>query len=78
MGVFKVRGSNIKAIRVEVFNLAGKRVFQSDEVARKTLRWHLQDSQGRPLANGVYLYVVTIKGLDGRTLREVDKLVLKR
>jgi hypothetical protein len=75
---FAVEGTGIAGIEAEVFNLADMKVFQQ-ETAGKTLEFQALDSKGRPLANGVYLYVVTVRGFDGKTIRsEVRKLVILR
>jgi len=71
------QGQGIAELSVEVFNLAGRRVL-TQSAAGEQLKVRLQ-SQGQPLANGVYLYVVTIKGQNGDVLRsEVRKLVVLR
>ena len=59
-----------------VFDLSGELVFEQNDVGN-TLRWQGQDANGNTLANGVYLYVVTIQGSNGETLRsEVKKLAV--
>jgi len=78
MATFKAEGSGIAGIKVEIFNLAGVRVFEQ-EASSNTLEFNAMDNEGRPLANGVYLYVVTAKGFDGQTIRSgVRKLVILR
>lgn len=73
----RVQGEGIAGLNVEVFNLAGRKVL-AETAAGAQLRVRLQ-SEGRPLANGVYLYVVTVKGKNGEALRsEVRKLVVLR
>jgi len=58
--------------------LAGVKVFEQ-ETFGNTLEFHALDDGGRPLANGVYLYMVTVKGFNGEMLRsEVRKLVIER
>jgi hypothetical protein len=44
-----------------------------------SLVWNFQDSHGRQVANGVYLYTITVRGTDGRLVRrDVRKLVIVR
>ena len=74
----RAQGQGIAGLDIEVFDLAGRKVLaqsaQGDQLQMKLL-----STDGRPLANGVYLYVVTIKGVDGRVVRtEVRKLVVLR
>jgi hypothetical protein len=75
---FKVEGQGIAQASLEVFNLSGRRVFAA-AFKGNTLEWHMLDNRGEPLANGVYLYVVTVKGYDGSVIRsEVRKLAILR
>ena len=74
---FVVEGQGIESIKVEVFDLTGKRVFNSGFVMGNTLEWDLLDNEGLTVANGVYLYIVTVRGWDGQVVRsEVRKLVI--
>lgn len=71
-------GTGIKEIGVEVFNLAGARVFNSSWV-QNGFSWGLKNDRGQPVANGVYLYIITVRGFDGTILRsEAKKLVILR
>jgi len=73
-----VKGTGIAGIKVEVFNLAGAKVFEQ-EASGDTLEFRAMDNKGNLLANGVYLYIVTVRGLDGEAIRsEVRKLVIIR
>jgi len=73
---FRVEGYGIAGFDVEIFNLSGRRVF-SRETSGTTLRFAGLANDGRRLANGVYLYIVTVRGINGEALRsEVRKLVI--
>lgn len=75
---FVASGQGIEGLRVEIFDLDGQRIF-AQETAGTRLTWTLSAQEGQPVANGVYLYVVTVKGANGETLRsEVKKLVVLR
>ena len=75
---FRVEGSGIAEIRVEIYDLSGRIVFNSGWVSNG-FEWHLMDRQGRVVANGIYLYTVTVRGLDGTALHsKVRKLVILR
>jgi len=75
---FSVAGEvEVQAIRVKVFDLAGQLIWQN-EAAGNMLTWKAEDLAGRPLANGVYLYVVEVKTPEGWKTLEVRKLVILR
>ncbi|MCR4404489.1 MAG: hypothetical protein NUW06_04320 [Candidatus Acetothermia bacterium] len=73
---FAAQGAGIREIRVEVFNLAGRRIYDSGPVRGNELVWRLLDQTGRPVANGVYLYIVTVQGATEAQRSEVRKLVV--
>jgi len=75
---FIVRGPNIASFRVEVFDLAGRKVFEAEEKGSR-LRFLGLDQRGKKLANGLYLYVVTLKKANG-TLERITarKLLILR
>jgi len=76
---FKVSGSAIRSIQVEIYDLSGRRVFDSGEVPSSTLVWNLVNNNGRIVANGVYLYLITVKGFNDKTIRsKVKKLIVLR
>ena len=76
---------SVQALRVAVFDLAGRKVWESNWQPGAQLRWHLSllasgTTMGRVApANGLYVYVVTVRGIDGRVARLApQKLVLLR
>jgi hypothetical protein len=63
---------------VEIFNLAGLSIFQAVANGNQLL-WDLADSSGAAVANGVYLYIITVRGYDGQVIKsEVKKLIVLR
>jgi hypothetical protein len=69
---FVVEGVGVAQTTVHVFTLTGKLVF-SDSAQGNVVAF----GKASELANGVYLYVVTVKGADGQTVRSrVEKLVI--
>jgi hypothetical protein len=75
---FVVSGSGVAGLQVQVYDLSGKVVF-NQETNGTTLTFHGQGVDGQMLANGVYLYAVTVKGLNGQSVTtEVKKLVVLR
>ena len=76
--VFKVLGQGIRKIHVWVWDLTGKLVYDSGEVAGASLAWDGSDMAGDMLANGVYLYVIQAIGKDRSETSKVMKLVILR
>jgi hypothetical protein len=73
-----IRSGNAHEIILDVYDVSGQRVY-ADSSYSGALRYHGLDQQGRRLANGVYLYVVTTRQTDGAITRsEVKKLVIVR
>ena len=71
-------GASVAGLSVQVYDLSGAAVFEKT-TSGTTLTFRGLSSDGQPLANGVYLYVITVRGSDGQTLSsEVKKLVLLR
>jgi len=59
---FEVEGKGadlVQAIRVEIYDLAGQKVF-TQEINAKELEWHTVNDAGELLANGVYFYQVWV------------------
>ncbi len=76
---FSVQGSGIFEIRVQVFNLAGKAIFTSTWQRGSELEWRALTNDGRSVANGVYLYVISARSGDGSLVRSrIQKLVILR
>jgi hypothetical protein len=49
------------------------------QVAGNQLATLMRDTLGRPMANGVYFYVATVRGYDGKVITsEIRKIVLLR
>jgi len=74
----EITGTPAASIHVQVYDLNGKHVFSQKSEGSK-IRLRTSNPEGRLLAQGVYLYVVTVKGFDGSwATSEVRKLVLLR
>ncbi|MEM4414129.1 MAG: hypothetical protein QXD59_07625, partial [Candidatus Caldarchaeum sp.] len=74
---FSAQGS-VKELRVEVLSLSGQKVFDSGPVLSNALDWKLLNTQGQPVANGVYLYTVTVKDPSGNITKKLGKLAVLR
>jgi hypothetical protein len=59
---FTAQGTKVVQMRLEVFNLAGWRLYDSQYRLQTALDWPLIDERGERVADGVYLYVVSLKG----------------
>jgi len=75
---FRVQGAGVSGFQVRVYSLTGKLVFDSGMVYGPALRWNYLSNDGQPLANGVYLYTVTVQGADGIYRSELKKLAVLR
>ncbi|MFN4218803.1 MAG: hypothetical protein ACK4HB_05950 [Candidatus Bipolaricaulia bacterium] len=69
----------IASVQLEVFDLSGRRVFSSGPVPGATYKWYLQRDDGRPVANGVYLYLFFTRTAEGIEVHSsVGKLAVRR
>jgi M6 family metalloprotease-like protein len=72
--------SEIESVQLEIFNLSGQLLFsaQGDENA-SVVKWHLEDKQGRPVPNGIYLYVIRARDREGQLITtRVQKIFVAR
>ena len=75
---FRAQGQNSGVIGVQIYSLNGREVYAADEIG-SSLKWNLRDKNSRPVANGVYFYVVTMRGPDGNLIRtDIKKLIVLR
>lgn len=76
---FVAMGTGIESVRVEIFSLFGERIFDSGFVRNNALSWNRLTDDGRLVANGVYLYVITARGFNGQMVRsQVKKIAVVR
>ncbi len=69
----------IESVRLEVFDLSGRRIFSSGPVPGATYKWYLQRDDGRPVANGVYLYIFLTRTSEGKELvSSAGKIAVRR
>ena len=75
---FKAQGLETAQLEVQVYSLTGKLIFDAAQNGN-TLSWNMRNTNGQRMANGIYLYVVTSRGSDGKMIRSgVKKLVVMR
>lgn len=74
-----VRGQGVQNVSIQGYDLGGRSRFH-ESAQGSQLEWRALDERtGRRLANGVYLYLVTVEGVNGETWRsDVRKLVVLR
>ena len=70
-------GGPTESIKLRIFTLGG-RLILCKEVEGNYLRLDPLNTPDRPLANGVYLVMITIKDRDGSVISEVRKLAILR
>jgi uncharacterized repeat protein (TIGR01451 family)/CSLREA domain-containing protein len=75
---FRALGEGIEAIRVQIYDLQGREVYTTQFVPGSQLVWRLQSTDGHPVANGVYLAVISVKGADAIYRSAVQKIVVLR
>lgn len=69
----------IASVQLEVFDLSGRKIFSSGPVPGATYKWYLQRDDGRPVANGVYLYLFSTQTAEGKEIRSsVGKIAVRR
>src|SRR5688572_27037600 len=61
-----VSPGSVVQLRLEVYNEAGQKLFDTELRGGNVLDWHLQDGAGQRLPAGSYACVLTIKSLSGR------------
>ena len=75
---FTVMGQGIESVRLEVFGLSGSKLFDSGFQAGDAVAWPLHANH-KPVANGVYLAVISVRGRGGELVRdEVRKIIVLR
>jgi hypothetical protein len=75
---FSIQGAGATA-KLEIYDLQGRRIFTSGWQSGHKLQWSLHSDRGRPVANGVYLYVIHVRDAQGRGIATlVERLVVLR
>ncbi|MBI1730825.1 hypothetical protein HY229_07965 [Candidatus Acetothermia bacterium] len=69
---FRAQGTGVSSMEVRLYSLTGRQILAGKSTGSQ-LMVHARDQFGKALANGVYLYVVTVHGVDGSVLRSVVK-----
>lgn len=70
------RPESVLDTQVDIFDLAGRKVWSFKQATLGDIEWNVQDSRGRLLPTGVYLYRVAIT-LDNKTVHsKMNKLII--
>lgn len=79
-GALEVRatGVGIQAVRLQVFDLAGRQRHASDWHAGPRLSWDPLRAASQPPANGIYLALVSVRGVDGTVEQRIIKTMILR
>ncbi|HLD86265.1 MAG TPA: gliding motility-associated C-terminal domain-containing protein [Patescibacteria group bacterium] len=75
--VFDLTNRQLLEWRVEIFNLAGERLFDGGANTAGQVRWSLTTNTGSRVPNGTYFYIITVRGPNGEIKHsKVKKLVV--
>ena len=73
---FTVQKTGIASLQVQIYDLTGRSLYQSDWAKGSTLSWPLITRNGQRIANGVYLYALRAKDTAGQLSQKVGKLAV--
>ena len=73
-----VADPKVEGVRLRIFSLQGRLVYDSGFRQGWTVQWNLQTQSGSVAANGVYLFVLTTRDREGRLLSRMGKIVVLR
>jgi len=76
--IFHAQDSITRELSVQIFSLHGQ-LISNEQSPGQSLIWNMRNEHGQRVANGVYLYVVSVRDSSGSVIRsEVRKLVVMR
>lgn len=73
--VFTLQSKNIAVMNAKIFDKKGTIIYKSDGVDAK---WSGLDLHGKEAPNGVYFYLITAEGVDGKKYEQKGKINLTR
>ncbi|MFB6272842.1 MAG: hypothetical protein ABEL51_08125 [Salinibacter sp.] len=73
---FHAQTSDVEKLQLDVFDLSGSTVYDSDWASGRSLSWGLSTEDGQSVANGVYLYALRTQDAQGNVERYVGKLAV--
>lgn len=74
---FMALGGDVDSIRVKIFTLSGQLVLDTGWLEGETFQWGLYDMRGEVVPNGIYLYIVFVRG-DELNVGSIGKLLVLR
>lgn len=72
----QVEGENVYEIRVKVYSLSGKEIFDSEWQPGQEYQWGMYSDDGEIISNGIYLYYVQVRGENDEVQRSDMKKYL--
>lgn len=72
------RPESVIAARVDVFDVAGRRVWTFTQSTLDEIQWDVKDDFARQLPPGVYLYRISIEDAKGSVKSKLNKFILTR
>ena len=73
--LFRVGTYNVSNFNIKIFNRLGLMVYESDNA---DFSWDGMTLDNRPALQGVYVYIITAKDLEGNDIEETRTLTLLR
>ena len=70
--------SSIVQLRLEVYNAAGRKLFDNELRGGNILDWPLRDGHAEPLADGLYLCLITVKSFSGKLAQTIASLRVEK
>ena len=65
-------------MRLEVYNSAGKKLFDVEVRGGNIIDWHLQDGQAERLTDDTYLCLITVKSLSGKLSQKAGSVMVEK
>jgi len=76
---FRIAERSLENAQIQIFSTSGQLIYTNNQHRGNTLYWNLRNLNNQRVANGVYLYVITAVGANGKPITsDVKKLVVMR
>lgn len=74
--IFNVEGEGIQDIKVKIFTLQGKQIFESERIFGNLFEWKVKDNEGNLLPNGFYSYIIEARGFEGEIFQTPKRQIV--